>query len=75
VGIGSETPMGLLGAKAFLCPPFLDYRKDASFSLPDLPRVPRAGSNSCYQYQGEERVWRQGKNSQGKEQNTLGAGS
>ena len=41
---GMETqqdPVGLLGTKAFLGPPFLDYRKWASFSLQDLPCVPK----------------------------------
>ena len=33
--------MGLLGTKSFLCPPFLDYRKSISFSLKDLPLVPK----------------------------------
>ena len=35
--------MGFLGTKAFLCPPFLDYRKQSSFSLYDLPWVPASG--------------------------------
>ena len=34
--------MGFLGTKLFLCPPFFDYRKYASFSLPDLPWVPKS---------------------------------
>ena len=29
--------VGLLGTKAFLCPSFLVFRKQASFSLHDLP--------------------------------------
>ena len=36
-----QDPVGLLGTKAFLCPPFLVFRKWASFSLHDLPRAPR----------------------------------
>ena len=33
--------MGLLGTKTFLCASFLVYRKQASFSLHGLPRVPK----------------------------------
>ena len=35
-----QGPVGLLGTKAFCVPHFLDYRKQPSFSLHDLPRVP-----------------------------------
>ena len=31
--------VGLLGTKGFLCPPFLDYQKQSSFSLQDPPWV------------------------------------
>ena len=34
-----QDPVGLLATKAFLCSPFLDYRKWASFSLHKLPWV------------------------------------
>ena len=36
-----QDPVGLLGTKAFVCPPFLVFRKEASFSLQDLPWVPK----------------------------------
>ena len=32
-----QVPMGLLGTKAFLCPPFLVLGKWASFNHLDLP--------------------------------------
>ena len=44
-----QYPGGLLGTKAFLCPPFIEYRKLASFSIQDLPwvsRMQRQGRNS-----------------------------
>ena len=39
--ITKQGPVGLLGAKAFPCPPFLAFRKWTSFSLQGLPWVPR----------------------------------
>ena len=41
-GIDTEQgPMGSLGTKPFCVPHFLDYRKQPSFSLHDLPWFPR----------------------------------
>ena len=35
-----QDPGGLLGTKAFLCPPFLVIKEQDSFRLHDLPRIP-----------------------------------
>ena len=43
-----QDPVGLLGTKAFLCPPFIEYWKLASLSLQDIPwvsRMQRQGRN------------------------------
>jgi len=39
--ITKQGSLGLLGTKAFLCPPLLVFRIWASFSLHDLPCAPR----------------------------------
>ena len=36
-----QDPLDLLGTKAFLCFPFLDYRKTALYSFQDLPWDPK----------------------------------
>ena len=55
--------MGLLGTKAFLGPPLPDYRKWASFSLQDLPCVPKGRYKQLEKGGGAETRQEQSRNS------------
>ena len=55
--------VGLLGTEAFLGPPFLDHRKWASFSLQDLPWIPKVRSRQLEKGGGAETRQAQSRNS------------